>query len=103
MTYSPVDNEEAIAYGWFAMAIFLAIAAFIYAVYIGVINSMISGPNNDNSVGINHDIASGKLSKQGRNAAQFNIDFAMNIPLFVLIGAFIWSVNRAIYVKQGGG
>ena len=101
MTYVPLkDNEEAVAYWWFVSVIFLVLAAFIYLVYIGVINAVIAGPAGDDSVGINHDIKEGKLSEQGKRAAQFNIDFATNIPLFVLLGLFVGAVARAIVVKR---
>ena len=100
MAFKKIDNEEAISYWWFVSIIFLILAAFTYLVYIQVINSIIAGPNGDDSVGINHDINEGKLSEQGKRAAQFNIDFATNIPIFVLLGLFIGAVARAIVVKR---
>ena len=100
MVFKKVDNEEAIAYAWMAITIFLVFAAFMYLIYIKVVNSMIAGPAGDDSVGINHDINEGKLSEQGKNAAQFNIDFATNIPIFTLLGIFVYAVARAIVVKR---
>lgn len=100
MAYIPALNDDAIAYWWFVSVIFVAISAFMYLVYIGVINNLIAGPEGDNAVGINKDITDGKLSEQGKRAVQFNIDFATNIPLFVLLGLFVGAVARAIVVKR---
>jgi hypothetical protein len=99
MAYTKLD-DSGIAYAWYVISLFLILAAGIYLVYIQVINAVITGPNGDDSVGINHDINEGKLSEQGKNAAQFNIDFATNIPFFLLLGVFVFAVARAIVVKR---
>lgn len=100
MTYQHNDQESGIAYAWMVITIFLILAGILYAVYIGVINSIISGPNGDNTVGINHDIQAGKQSQQSRSAMQFNIDFATNIPILLILGILIFAVARAIVVKK---
>ena len=94
------NHERGIAYGWLVLSLFLIIAGILYAFYIGVIDNLITGPNNDNAVGINHDIIAGKQSEQSRGAIQFNVSMATNIPFFVIAGAFVFAIARAIVVKQ---
>ena len=96
--YKP-NTEDAIAYGWLALSLFLIIAAFMYVYLMGFVNMMINGPNGDQSIGINHDIKEGTLSQQGVNAISFNAAMLTNIPLWLIIGALIFSVARAITVK----
>jgi len=101
--YNPekMDNESGIAYGWMMLSIFLIIMGLLYSFLSGgVVNALINGPGNDQNVGINHDIAQGKLSTQGVNAIRFNIGMFTNIPLWLIIGGFVYAVGRAITVKQ---
>ena len=93
-------NEDGIAYAWMVITIFVILAGILILVYYGVINAIIYGPNGDKSVGINHDIAAGKQSQQSKNAIQFNIDFATNIPFIVVVGVLLFAVARAITVKK---
>lgn len=103
--YNPdrLDSENGIAYGWLALSIFLVLAGILYS-YLsgGMVNALINGPDGTQGMGINHDIKAGKQSTQSVNAIQFNIDMAKNIPMMVIVGAFLWAVSRAITVKPGG-
>jgi hypothetical protein len=94
------ENESGVAYGWLIISLFLVIAAVLYVIYLGVINSLLDGPQGDQSIGINHDIKAGKQSVQSRNAIQFNTSMATNIPFFVITGAFVFAISRAIVVKR---
>ena len=90
------------AYGWLVISLFLIIAGCLYAYYVGVINFMVNGPDGDQSSGINHDMKEGKQSTQSVNAINFNVQMAKNIPIFIIVGAFVFAVARAIAVKPGG-
>lgn len=94
------SNEDAIAYAWMVITLFIIIAGITTAVLYVVINEFINGPNGDQSIGINHDIAAGKQSQQSRNAIQFNIDFATNIPIMLVLSIFVFAIGRAIVVKK---
>lgn len=94
------ENSEGVAYAWMVITLFLILAGILIAVFYPIINSIISGPNGDNAVGINHDIQAGRLSQQGRNAAQFNIDFATNAPVMIVLSIFVFAIGRAIVVKR---
>lgn len=95
------SNEDGIAYAWAVITLFLILMGILIAWFNGpLINSMISGPNGDNSIGINHDIAAGYQSQQSRGAIQFNVDFATNIPIFIVLSILAFAVGRAIVVKK---
>lgn len=96
------DNESGVAYGWLCLSIFLIIAGIMYVYLLGFTNSLIDGPMGDQTVGINHDIKEGKQSHQSVNAINFGIAMFTNIPLMLIIGAFLFAITRAITVKGGG-
>jgi hypothetical protein len=102
MSYRPSepDTEEGIAYGWMVLSIFLMVAGILYLYLLGFVNMLLDGPNLDQSIGINHDIAAGKQSAQSVKAINFNVQMFTNIPLFLITGAFIYAVARAIVVKS---
>jgi hypothetical protein len=93
-------DDSGIAYGWLVISIFLILAGILYAELTGVVDSFLNGPNNDNSIGINHDIIAGKQSQQSANAIQFGVSMFTNIPWFILTGAFVFAITRAIVVKR---
>lgn len=98
--YEHYDPESGIAYAWMVMTVFLIVAGILVLVFYGVINMLIVGPNGDESVGINHDLKAGLQSEQSKNAIQFNIDFAANIPIMIVLSIFVFAVGRAIVVKR---
>ena len=102
MAYRPYnhDPEEAIAYAWMVITIFVIVAGFLILVYYAVINSILNGPGNDQSVGVNHDIKAGKQSQQSRNAINFNVEFAKNLPVLTILGILVFAVARSIVVKK---
>lgn len=80
--------------------IFLILCGILIPAYYVIVNNLISGPEGDNAVGINHDILAGKQSEQSKRAIQFNVDFATNIPFFIVITILVFAVGRAIVVKK---
>jgi hypothetical protein len=93
-------NDEAIAYAWMVIMLFLILFGILIPLYYVIINNLITGPDGDDSVGINHDINEGKQSEQSKRAIQFNVDFATNIPFFIVITILVFAVGRAIVVKK---
>jgi hypothetical protein len=98
--YGHTNNDEGIAYAWLVLTIFVILCGILIAYYYGVINMLLDGPNGDKSVGINHDILAGKQSEQSKRAIQFNIDFATNIPIMIVLSIFVFAIGRAIVVKK---
>jgi hypothetical protein len=91
-----VDSESGVAYGWLMLCIFLLAAAFIWMLVSSVFNTTLLNV-------INPDIASGGISMQTRNAIDWNVNIIRYAPTVILLAAFVWSVNRAIYKREGGG
>ena len=88
------DPEEAIAYGYMMLAAFLLAAAFIWMGVSHTFNLTLTNV-------INPDIVSGGISMQTRNAIDWNVNIIRYAPPVLLLGAFVFAVNRAIY-KRGG-
>lgn len=94
------DNSSGIAYAWMVIMLFLILCGILIPLYYVIINNLITGPEGDNAVGINHDILAGKQSEQSKRAIQFNVDFATNIPIFIVLTILVFAVGRAIVVKR---
>lgn len=100
-TYRNSDNTSGVAYAWMVITLFTILCGILISWYgAGVINALLAGPNGDNSVGINHDIAAGYQSAQSRNAIQFNVDFSQNLPIMIVLSVLVFAVARAIVVKR---
>lgn len=82
-------NEDAVAYGWFMLIVFLILGAMSYFCIVALYNGVIGGPANQ-------EITDGTMSKQTKDALTFNRDLAMYLPVFMLVGAFIWAMVRGI-------
>lgn len=89
-----VDPEEAIAYGYLMIALFLLAAAFIWMTVGYTFNLSLTSL-------INPDIEAGHVSMQTRNAVNWSVDIMRYAPPIILLSAFVFAVNRAIY-KRGG-
>ncbi len=81
-------NEDAISYGWFMIGAFLILGALSYFVIMGIYNVVIEKENTQ--------IAAGESSEATKNALAFNRDMGMYMPVFMLIGVFIWAMVRGI-------
>ena len=94
------SNDEGIAYAWLVLTVFIIVCGILISYYYGVINMILDGPNGDKAIGINHDILEGKQSEQSKRAIQFNVDFATNIPIMIVLSILVFAVGRAIVVKK---
>jgi hypothetical protein len=81
-------NEDAIAYGWFMIGAFIILGAFTYFVSMAIYNVVI--------VKENVMITANQSSKATKDALAFNRDMGMYLPVFMLIGVFIWAMVRGI-------
>ena len=82
------SNDDAIAYGWFMICIFLL---------LGAISWMAMSYAMNDTLGIaNENIAKSQMSQQTKNTMEFSRSIAMYLPVFMLIGAFVWSMLRGI-------
>lgn len=88
MAISRHANEDAVSYGWFMLLVFLVLGAFSYLCVIALYNGVIGVANVN--------IGDGLTSEQTKNALSFNRDIAMYMPVFMLLGAFIWAMVRGI-------
>lgn len=81
-------NEDAIAYGWLMLCVFLFLGAISWMAMSYAMNETIELSNER--------IAESKMSSQTKNTMEFSRSIAMYLPVFMLIGAFIWSLLRGI-------
>ena len=88
-------NEEGIAYGWFMLSLFFLAGAGIWLGLNIVYNEFITAA-------INPMVAGGTMGMQTYNYLSFFIALEKYLPVFMLLGGFIWAINRAIYAKQAG-
>ena len=82
------DNEEAVSYGWLMLLVFLILGAFSYFCVIALYNGVIEIANDD--------ITAGLTSDQTKQAMAFNRELCMYMPVFMIIGAFVWAMVRGI-------
>lgn len=87
-----IPNDDAIAYGWVTIVLFLIIGS-------GVFLAAVVGVQSELSPLINKDIADGKITQQQKNAIQFNRDMSDAIPIWMLLGAFVFVIVRSISRK----
>ncbi len=81
-------NEDAVSYGWFMIGAFLILGALSYFCTMAIYNVVIEKENVE--------ITAGHSSEATKNALAFNRDMAMYMPVFMLIGVFIWAMVRGI-------
>lgn len=81
-------NDDAVAYGWFMIGAFLIFGAFTYFCTMAVYNVVIEKENTF--------IAANATSKSTKEALSFNRDMGLYLPVFMLIGVFIWAMVRGI-------
>jgi hypothetical protein len=85
---SDLDPESGVAYGWFMIGAFLILGAFTYFCTMAVYNVVILKENEF--------IDAGTSSEATRAAMAFNRDMSMYMPVFMLIGVFVWAMVRGI-------
>ena len=91
------SGEDAIAYAWLMLLVFLILGSITYLSSMYFENSIMKIENKW--------IAEGKSSSQTVNAINFNRSIGMYLPVFMLLGAFIWAMLRGIGGRgdSGGG
>lgn len=82
------DTESAVAYGIFMIAAFLVFGALSYFCVMAIYNNVIEKENVQ--------ILNNQTSEATKQALVFNRDMAMFMPVFMLIGVFVWAMVRGI-------
>jgi hypothetical protein len=89
------DSEEALAYGWMMIALYLFMSVLIWLSWTYAYDLFLGSV-------INPYIMAGSVSVQTAHATSWNVNFIRYaVPIFLLFG-FVFSINWAIY-KSGGG
>lgn len=81
-------NDEGIAYIWFMLVILLIVGALLWMVISGAMNQFVSV--------FNGQIVDGGVSQQTADAVNFNILALGSVPIFFLVGAFIYSIMASV-------
>lgn len=82
------SGTDGISYGWYMIGAFLILGALSYFCIMAIYNVVIEKENTQ--------IALGESSEATKNALAFNRDMGMYMPVFMLIGVFIWAMVRSI-------
>lgn len=88
MISSRYPNDDAVAYGWFMIGAFIILGALTYFCTMAIYNVIIEKENVE--------IAAGHSSEATKQALSFNRDMGMYMPVFMLVGVFIWAMVRGI-------
>src|SRR5574344_67605 len=88
--YMGVDGSgsDGVSYGWFMIGAFLILGALSYFCVMAIYNVVIETENMQ--------IEAGHSSEATKAALSFNRDMAMYMPVFMLVGVFIWAMVRGI-------
>ena len=87
-------DDEAAAYTFFMICLFLGIVMITYVFMV---------PFVDNITGrMNEDIADGKISLQTRSAFEWNLNFFYSIAGIALGGIAVFGIQRAIEIARHG-
>ena len=87
-------NDEGVAYGFYMYVIFILGAALVLAALAVVFNGFIDYSNIA--------IAGGDMSVQTKSAIDWNLNAFWWLPVFVVLGGFLWMVVRALEQKRLG-
>lgn len=87
------DTDDAIAWGWFTVVLFLVLVILYWVLMVPMFNELVKYANMD--------IEQGKFSVQAVTSMQWNLGlFWYGIPIFSLIGIFIYALIRAVERKS---
>lgn len=86
-------NEDAVAYGFIYLVLFLFIGGLIWVAVAPIVN-IASGIMNE-------DVANHEVSEQTMQAVNFNkMFFEFGILLFMVVSAFVYAIVRALYKRD---
>jgi hypothetical protein len=89
-----MDNDDALAYGYMMILLYLIAGVMIWLCWSVVFNMFLGAA-------INPSIVSGTVSVQTAQATAFNVNVLRYAPPIILMFGFMYGVNRAIF-KRGG-
>lgn len=87
-------NEDGLAYGFSMIVLYLGAGILIWGAWSYIFDLILG-------LIINPDIMAGGISIQTAHAVAWNVDILRYAPPVILLGGFIFIVNRAV-VKKGG-
>jgi len=87
-------GDEAVAYAWILVLAAILIFAFVLAFVVPMINPIIDVMNGM--------ITDGDMSQQTVDAFNMQLALLFGVPALLLIGFFVYMVQRSIEVSQGG-
>lgn len=87
-------GDEAVAYAWVLVLAAILIFAFALAFMVPMINPIIDVMNGM--------ITDGDMSQQTVDAFNMQLALLFGVPALLLIGFFVYIVQRSIEVSQGG-
>jgi hypothetical protein len=86
------NNDDAIAYGWLFILIFL--------IFGGITILAVFALENNAMTQINNFISQGTVSSQTANAITFQRNIGMGLPIIALLGAFLWGMMRGVQSRS---
>jgi hypothetical protein len=89
-----MDNEDALAYGYMMICLYLGAGVLIWLSWGYVFNIFLTTT-------VNPAITAGEVSVQTARATAWNVNVLRFAPPIMLLFGFIYGVNRAIF-KRGG-
>lgn len=87
-------DDQAVAYSWVLVLAVILIFAFVLAFVVPMINPIIDVMNGM--------ISDGDMSQQTVDAFNWQLTLLFGAPALLLIGFFVYIVQRSIEVSQGG-
>ena len=92
---SLIKDESAVSYPLFIIILTFIIGTACYIILLPVINII--------SVAMNTFIAEGVVSVQTQDAYNFNLNLYKIMPLFLMIGLFLYAITQALLRKGTEG
>jgi len=89
------SDDSGVAFGFVMVSLFFAAAAAMWLVFGVQINFMLVDF-------LNPRIITGETSVQTRNTVSTLITIFRYSPVAIFIIGFLWSIRRAVYIKEGG-
>ena len=89
-----MDNDEALAYGYMMILLYLIAGVMIWLAWSVVFNMFLENT-------INPYITAGAVSVQTAQATAWQVNILRYAPPIMLLFGFMYGVNRAIF-KRGG-